>query len=97
MGSGRTARSRWNNNRPRQRVFPLQTIEAMVRMSAMGKRERYNLAVSATAEVLDRIDALVEASPVDTSRSGIALAAIREGLPAVEARIMAATKAKVRS
>ncbi len=53
----------------------------------MGKRERNNLSVSATADVLGRIDALVSSSYVDTSRSGIALACIREGLAAVEARM----------
>lgn len=64
----------------------------MVRLADMGKRERFNLAVSATADLLKQIDDLVAASPVDTSRSGVALAAIREGLPVVEARIRAAAK-----
>ena len=55
------------------------------------KRERSNLSVSATPEVIAEIDRLVELSPVDTSRSGIALAAIRAGLPAVAKQIGAAT------
>lgn len=51
------------------------------------KRERSNLSVSATPDVLAEIDRLVKASPVDTSRSGIALAAIRAGLPLVAMRL----------
>lgn len=47
------------------------------------KRERHNLSVSATADVLAEIDRLIAASPVDTTRSGVALAAIRAGLPLV--------------
>ena len=56
-------------------------------MAGMSKRGRHNLSVSATADVLAQIDAIVSASPVDTSRSGVALAAIREGLPILEKRI----------
>lgn len=55
------------------------------------KRERSNLSVSATPDVLAEIDALVTASPVDTSRSGIALAAIRAGLPLVAMRLKVET------
>lgn len=63
----------------------------------MGKRtkaERFNLAVSATEEVLQEIDRLVAASPVGTSRSGIALACIRIGLPEVAKQLGAGTARK---
>ena len=59
------------------------------------KKGRTNLAVSATPEVLAEIDALVEASPVDTTRSGVALACIRAGLPIVWAQMRAAASAHV--
>lgn len=54
-------------------------------MCDMGKPKlgRSNLSVSATADVLAEIDRLVALSPVDTSRSGVALAAIKAGLPQV--------------
>ncbi len=59
----------------------------------MGKKEaarvRHNLSVSADEPTLEEIDALVRESVVDTSRSGIAFAAIKEGLPALAARIRA--------
>ncbi len=58
------------------------------------KAVRFNLAVSATEEVLEEIDRLVGLSPVDTSRSGIALAAIRIGLPEVERQLTGAGRKK---
>ncbi len=51
------------------------------------KNGRHNVSVSATAEVLAAIDRLVDGSIVDTSRSGVALAAIEAGLPIVAARM----------
>lgn len=45
------------------------------------KRARSNLSVSATPELLALIDAIVGRSAIDTSRSAVALSAIRIGLP----------------
>ncbi len=56
------------------------------------KRERSNLSVSATPEVLAEIDRLVGLAPVDTSRSGVALAAIKAGLPIVAAQLEGGAK-----
>jgi len=56
------------------------------------KQKRFNLAVSATEEVIEEIDRLVALSPVDTSRSGVALAAIKAGLPVVEKQFTATRK-----
>lgn len=53
------------------------------------KRGRSNLAVSATPDVLAEIDRLVSMSAVDTSRSGVALAAIRLGLPLLAKQLQA--------
>lgn len=61
---------------------------------AKPKKGRENLSVSATAEVLAEIDRLVALSPVDTSRSGVALAALREGLPMVAQRFAEHAKKK---
>jgi len=58
------------------------------------KRDRHNVTVSATIEVIDAIDAFIAASPFDLRRSAVALAAIREGLPIIAAKLKAAKEAK---
>lgn len=56
-------------------------------MSKKIKDPARNLTVSTTPEMIEEIDNLVISSPVPTTRSGIALAAIRAGLPEISRQL----------